>query len=85
MGLTMPKSWGRGEGWAIGVGLFDGWLGLRGTGGGWKLVIEKGSLRLSCVVFAVDGGLSFVPRQPGREPFPFGGAVLDFGCKAVDR
>ena len=42
-------------------------------------------MRLSCVVFGVNGGVSFVPRQPGREPFPFGGAVLDFGCKAADR
>jgi hypothetical protein len=42
-------------------------------------------MRLSCVVFEVNGGVSFVPRQPGREPFLFGGAVLDFGCKAADR
>jgi hypothetical protein len=34
----------------------------------------------------VNGGVSFVPRQPGGEPLPFGGVVLhDFGCKAAYR
>jgi hypothetical protein len=57
---------------------------LRCKGGSWKFVIENENTFVVCGVW-VNGGVSFVPRQPGREPFLFGGAVLDFGCKAVDR